>query len=81
MRGVVAQKIQSVGILGGDDGDLRVPVDPGRKVLHLAVYADGERSFGKAGTDAGRQLLAAHGLLEAAHVAVGQGDGNHEELL
>ena len=77
VRGRVAQDLEAVGILAGDDGDLRVAVDQVGGVDELAVDAAGERGLREARTDARSEFRHGERLLETALAAVWQGDDRH----
>ena len=74
MRGVVADQLQRLGILPGDDAQLRVLLDGAEDVPLLAVDLDDQRRLGEARADRGRDLRARHPAREIQHLAVGQGD-------
>jgi hypothetical protein len=75
--GVVAQKLEPVGLGGGDDGNLGVVVDERAEILEFAVDAHGEGILGEALADVGGDVRAAQGRLVASHRAIGQTDIRH----
>ena len=73
VRGIVADQLERVRIVAGDDGDPGVGVDHRRQVLDHAVDADGERRLGQRRGDVARQFGAGDRPVEGAHAAVRQG--------
>jgi hypothetical protein len=74
---VVAQQLQGVGMAARDNLDRRVLLDHRRQIDDAAVQLQGERRLGQARADRGRDLGARNGLVEVAHAAVRERDGNH----
>ena len=48
MRGRMANHLQPIGILVGDDRQIRIAIDQERRINQLAVYLAGESCFGEA---------------------------------
>ncbi len=76
MGGVVAEKLQRLGALVGDDLERRVPIDQIGEIALLAVHLRRERRLGEARTDVARDLGHRHGIVVTAHRAVRQTDGD-----
>ena len=77
VRRVVAQELQRLGVARRHDADLGVAVHDVAEVLHLAVDAQREGRLGEAGPDRGRDLGAAHRLVERPDRTVRQGNVDH----
>src|SRR5260221_14294038 len=60
MRRIVAQHLERLGHIAGDDGDPGVPLDRRGEILELAVDADHHGGLGEAGADRGGDLAAGH---------------------
>ena len=73
MSGVVAQDLDPLGHLAGDDRDRRVMVDQRRQIARPAVDLDRDRRPGEAGADRRGQLRAGHRTGKFPGAAVGQG--------
>ena len=71
VRGGVAQHLEAVRILVGDDGEARVAVDHEGRIDELAVDPAGERGLGKSGPDRGRDLGHGDRRIEVFDGAVG----------
>mmetsp|Transcript_37514 Transcript_37514/g.87440 ORF Transcript_37514/g.87440 Transcript_37514/m.87440 type:complete len:538 (+) Transcript_37514:6674-8287(+) len=76
----VADHVQAVGILVGDDGKLSVVVDHVAQVDQLAVDLATERGLGQAGADAGGDIADRQRRRVLTARAVGELDGNHGVL-
>ncbi len=71
VRRRVAQDLEAVRVLVGDDGEVGVAVDDKRSVDELAVDPAGERGLGEARSDRGCDLGHGHGRVEMLDGAVG----------
>jgi len=77
VRGGVAQDVERLRRLVGDDGEFGVVVDAEAGVDELAVDLARERGLGQAGADGGGDVGDGDGMVELAARAVGEGDGDH----
>ncbi len=77
VRRAVANDLQAVGILVGDDGELRVAVDDVAGVDEPAVHAAGDGRLGQAGADGGRHLGHGNGAGELSPGPVRQRHVQH----
>ena len=68
----MADDVERLRILVGDDRELRVVVDDERRVDELAVDPAGERGLGQARADTRRDFGHGHGRIEVLLAAVGQ---------
>ena len=80
MRGGVADDLEPVGILVGDDRDVGVGLDAMSGVDELAVDAAGERRLGETGPDRRRDLGHGDRMIKRTDRAVGQLDVRHKGL-
>ena len=71
VRGVVADEVERLGVLRGDDGERRVGVDHMAGINQLAVDLAGERRLGEAGADAGGDLGDGHRRIELSDRTIG----------
>ena len=62
MRGVVADQLQRLRVLPGDDADLGVPLDGPEQVPFRTVDFEDQCRLGEAGADGGCDLRAGHAL-------------------
>ena len=74
----VADDLETLGVLVGDDGEIGVRLEAMREIDQLSVAAAGDRRLGEAGADRGRDLGDGHRMIEAAHGAVGKRDVGHD---
>jgi len=81
VRRRVADQLQALGILVGDDRELRIALDAVRRVDQLAVDLAAQRGLGEPGADRGRDLGDRDRLVELPDRTVRQRDGNHEDFL
>ena len=79
MGAIVAQQLQRIGMLAGDDRNLRVALDGGGEILEDAVDLDGQGRLGQARADRLGQLGARQRALERTAAAVRQRQGDHRE--
>ena len=77
VRRRVADDVEALGILVGDDGERRVAVDHVRRVDDLAVDLAGERGLGQAGADGCGDGGDRHRGIEVTDRTVGQLDCGH----
>ena len=66
VRGGVADDLEPVGILVGDDRELRIVIDDVGGIDQLAVDAAGERGLAQARANAARHLVHRDRVVEAA---------------
>jgi hypothetical protein len=82
VRRRVAQDLQAIGILVGDDGQLGVGFQAMAQVHHLGLGARadaaGERRFGQTGADRGGHVGHGRGLRKLAARTIGQRDRDHD---
>ena len=72
MRCVVAQDLDPLGRVAGDDRHRRVVIDPGRQIARPAVDADGDRRFGEPWPDRRSDVGAGYRPGKLAARAIGQ---------
>ena len=77
VRRRVADDLEALGVLVGDDRDAGVAVDHVRRVDDLAVDLAGQRGLGEAGADGRGDVADGDGAVELTDGAVGKLDGNH----
>ena len=76
--GVVANDLERIVMVTGDDLDPGVIDDRAREIPKLAVDANGEGGLGQAGADGGGDIGARNRSVEFTHVSVGKGNGDHQ---
>ena len=81
VRGGVADDLEAVGILVGDDADRGVVIDDRRGVDQAAVHLAGQRRLGEPRADAGRDLGHRDGVVERFLTAVGKCNYGHRTLV
>ncbi len=81
VRRVVADDLQRLRLVAGDDADRRVAVDRTRQIPQLAVDFDDRGLLGQAGRNALRDRKAGDGFVERLLVAVREGDFNRHVLI
>jgi hypothetical protein len=74
VRGIVADDVQGVRRLGGDDLQRRAGDERAREVAHLAVLAHGERGARKARPDRRGGVRAGRAVGQLELGAIGKGD-------
>ena len=77
----MADQLQRVFVLIGDDRNLGVGIDDVGQVAHDAIDADRQRRLGQAESDIGGEFGAGQGRVVRPDAAVGERDGGHESLL
>ena len=77
VRGGMADHVEAVGILVGDDGELRIRIDQMTGIDQFAVDPPGERGPGQTGADAGRDLRHRDRRIELSDGTVGKRDVDH----
>ena len=77
VRGGVADDLQALRVVVGDDGELRVALDEERGVDQLAVDRPASAALAQARANAGRDLVHGDGAIEGSLAAVGQRDDGH----
>ena len=77
MGGRMANHLQAIGILGGDDGQRAVGCHRETGIYQLAVHPAGQGRLGQTSTDGRRNLSHGDGGGELASRAVGERDVDH----
>jgi hypothetical protein len=80
VRGRVADDLQPLRILRGDDADLGVVLDQVAGVAQPAVDLAGQRGLGQARADVGRDVHHRYGLVVLSLAAVRQRDRRHDRF-
>ena len=75
MRRIVADQLQHLVRLAGDDLDRRVVLDHCRDIADLAVDLDRDRGLGQPRPDRGGDVRARHRPVESTNAPVGERDG------
>ncbi len=74
----MADDLDALGVLLGDDGDLGIGLDAIGRIDELAIHLAGQRGLGETGADGGRQFGDRHRVVESAFRAVGQANRGHD---
>jgi hypothetical protein len=77
VRGRMANHVEAVGILVGDDGQLRIGVNQVAGIHQFAVDPAGKRRLGQPGADAGCDLCDRDRGIELPDGAIGKRDIDH----
>ena len=80
VRRVVADQVERLGALRGDDVERRVGLDRRAQIAHLAVLAEGERGTRESLADRPRRVRAGRAVLELERASVGQRDLHGAEV-
>ncbi len=67
----MAQQVEALGVLVGDDGEAGVAIDRERRVDEFAVDLAGQRGLGKSGPDRGSDLGDGDRRVEVLDGAIG----------
>jgi len=77
MRGGMTNDLQTLGILIGKDGQLRIPLDEERSIHQRTIHAPRQRGLSQAGGNGCRNVCNGHGLVERTFGTVGEANHKH----
>ena len=78
MRGGVANHVEAVGILVGDDGQRGIGIDHMAGIDQLAIDPPGERRLGQTRADAGCNLRDRDRRIKLPNRTIGKRDVDHD---
>jgi len=76
----MANDLQTIGVLGGDDGQTSVTFDQMAGINQLTIHFSGQGRLGQSCANGGRHIGHRQGRSKSARGAVWQGDLGHGQL-